>query len=77
MAEGNAYDKPGIYEIKVKGRLGKMWADWFDDFEIKLLDEETLLTGMVEDQAALHGILNKVRDIGLTLVSVRQSGVNQ
>jgi hypothetical protein len=76
MAEGNAYNKPGMYEIRVKGRLGNMWSDWFDEFEITLLKDETLLTGTVEDQAALHGVLNKVRDIGLTLISVRQAEVN-
>jgi len=72
MAEGNAYDKPGRYEVRVKGRLGKMWSDWFDGFEITLLKDETLLTGLVTDQAALYGLLNKVRDTGLTLLSVKQ-----
>ena len=72
MAEGNAYDKPGLYEIRVKGRLGMMWSDWFDGFEITLLKDETLLTGLVADQAALYGLLNKVRDTGLTLLSVKQ-----
>ena len=76
MAEGSSYDKPGVYEIRVKGRLGKMWSDWFEDFEISLLKDETILTGMVEDQAALHGVLNRVRDSGLTLVSITQVEVD-
>jgi hypothetical protein len=73
MDEGRTHDKSGIYEIRVEGRLGKMWADWFDGFEITRLKDETLLTGKVEDQAALHGVLNKVRDIGLTLISIKQT----
>jgi hypothetical protein len=77
MAEGSAYDKPGRYEIRVKGKLGKMWSDWFEGFEISLLKDDTLLTGMVEDQAALHGVLNKVRDIGLTLISIKQAEVDR
>jgi hypothetical protein len=77
MAEGNAYNKPGRYEIRVKGTLGNMWSDWFDEFEITLSQDETLLTGVVEDQAALHGVLNKVRDIGLTLISVKQAEVDR
>lgn len=74
MAEGNEYDQPGMYEIRVKGKLGKMWSDWFDDFEITANDEKTLLTGYVTDQAALHGLLNKIRDVGLTLLSINRIG---
>jgi hypothetical protein len=77
MAAGSGYDAPGVYEIRVKGRLGKMWSEWFDGFEITLIDEETLLKGQVIDQAALHGILAKVRDVGLILVSVRQADEDQ
>lgn len=77
MDEENAYDKPGRYEIRVKGILGKMWSDWFDGFEITLLEDETLLTGLVTDQAALHGLLAKVRDIGVTLLSIKQVEGNQ
>jgi hypothetical protein len=74
MAEGNEYDKPGRYEIRVKGKLGKMWSDWFDDFEISVEDDKTILSGQVVDQAALHGLLTKIRDIGLTLLSVERVG---
>ena len=60
-----------IYQIRLKGHLGREWTDWFDGFTITLDDDgETLLTGPVVDQAALHGLLKKVRDLGLPLLSV-------
>jgi len=72
MAEGNEYDKPGRYEIRVKGSLGDLWSDWFDDFDIRVENDKTVLSGLVTDQAALHGLLTKIRDIGLTLLSIQQ-----
>ena len=72
MAEGNEYDQPGRYEIRVKGKLGDMWSEWFDDFEIDVENDKTLLSGYVADQAALHGLINKIRDVGLTLLSIQQ-----
>ena len=64
--------QPTIYQIRVKGHLGSQWADWFGGLTVTLEDNgETLLTGPVEDQAALHGLLRKVRDLGIPLVSVR------
>jgi hypothetical protein len=60
-----------FYQITVKGHLDNRWADWFEGVTITLEDNgETLLTGPVVDQAALHGLLRKVRDLGLPLVSV-------
>jgi hypothetical protein len=60
-----------IYQIRVKGHLGRQWTDWFGSLTITLEDNgNTLLTGPVVDQAALHGMLRKVRDLGLPLVSV-------
>lgn len=60
-----------IYQIRVKGHLGRQWTDWFGSVTITLEDNgNTLLTGPVVDQAALHGMLRKVRDLGLPLVSV-------
>jgi hypothetical protein len=62
-----------IYEIKVEGHLGREWAEWFEGAALALQDTgETLLTCLVADQAALHGLLKKVRDLGLPLVSVNR-----
>ena len=62
---------PGLYEIRIKGHLDNRWADWFEGLTITLEDNgETLLTGPVVDQAALHGLLRKVRDLGMPLISV-------
>ncbi len=59
------------YEIRLKGHLEARWAEWFDGLAITLEDNgTTLLSGPLADQAALHGILKKVRDVGLTLLSV-------
>jgi len=64
-------DEPGRYEIRLTGHLDDRWADWFAGLTITWEDNgETLLTGPVADQAALHGLLRKVRDLGLPLVSV-------
>ena len=61
-----------VYEIRVKGQLGREWTDWFDGLAITPEESgETLLTGPVIDQAALHGLLRKVRDLGLPLLAVQ------
>ena len=63
--------QPLVYLIKIKGHLGREWADWFEGLTLTALDNgETLLTGPVVDQAALHGVLRKVRDLGIPLLSV-------
>ncbi len=65
------HDQPTAYQIRIKGHLGRQWADWFGGLTITLEDNgDTLLTGPVVDQAALHGLLRKVRDLGMPLVSV-------
>lgn len=59
------------YVIRVEGHLSPQWMDWFEGLTITLEDNgDTLLTGPVSDQAALHGLLKKVRDVGLSLISV-------
>jgi hypothetical protein len=64
-------DKPQIYQLRIKDHLDSRWTAWFEGLSITQ-DEggDSLLTGTVVDQAALHGLLKKVRDLGLTLVSV-------
>ena len=60
-----------IYQIRIKGHLDRKWADWFSGLSITSLENgETLLTGPLLDQAALHGLIRKVRDVSLPLVAV-------
>jgi hypothetical protein len=64
-------DKPIVYQIRLKGHLAPQWSAWFAGLKITLEDNgDTLLIGSVLDQAALHGLLKKVRDIGIPLISV-------
>ena len=63
--------QPLVYQIRIKGHLGREWADWFEGLTLTALDNgETLLTGPVVDQAALYGLLKKVRDVAMPLLSV-------
>ena len=65
------HDEPGLYEIRIKGHLDDKWAAWFGGLTLTREDNgETLLTGPVVDQAALHGLLRKVRDLAMPLLSV-------
>ena len=68
----NDLDQPMVYQIRIKGHLDRRWTEWFGNVTITLEDNgETLLTCPVADQAALYGLLRKVRDLGLPLISVR------
>ena len=68
---------PTIYEIRIKGHLGDRWADRFEGMTFTHeSDGSTLLCGPLVDQAALHGVLNGIRDLGLELVSVQQTSPN-
>ena len=70
--------QPAVYQIRLKGHLGSQWTDWFGGLTITLEDNgDTLLTGPVIDQAALHGLLKKVRDLGIPLLSVVQVQFNE
>ncbi|TMD91404.1 MAG: hypothetical protein E6I79_06200 [Chloroflexi bacterium] len=70
--------QPLVYQIRIKGHLGRDWTDWFGGLTITLEDNgETLLTGPVIDQAALHGVLKKVRDVGMPLLSVIEVQFNE
>ena len=69
--------QPTIYQIRVKSHLGSDWTDWFEGLTITLEEDgDTLLTGPVVDQAALHGLLKKVRDLGMPLVSLNPVQLN-
>jgi hypothetical protein len=70
--------KPVIYQIRITGHLGTQWSEWFDRMAIVLeTDGTTTLSGPVVDQAALHGLLVRVRDLGLELISVSQTEPEQ
>ena len=72
MSTGH-HDNPGRYEIRLKGHLDSRWTAWFDGLTLTQdSDGTTIIHGLVTDQAALHGLLQKVRDLGLPLVSVTQ-----
>jgi hypothetical protein len=62
---------PQYYEIRIKGHLDESWADWFDGLTLThQANGETILAGPLPDQGALHGLLNRVRDLGIQLISV-------
>ena len=65
--------EPPIYQIRLKGQLGSEWTDWFEGLTVTQdEDGDTLLVGPIVDQAALHGLLKRVRDLGMPLVSVNR-----
>ncbi len=67
-------NQPMVYQIRIKGHLRHQWTDWFEGLTISLEDSgDTLLTGPVVDQAALFGLLKKVRDLGMPLLSVHRN----
>jgi hypothetical protein len=70
--------QPQVYEIRIEGHLGQQWTAWFEGLTITEADNGvTLLTGPVADQAALHGLLKIVRDLGITLLSVNRIAPGQ
>ena len=69
-------DQPIVYQIKIGGHLSSQWTEWFEDLSItREADGVTLLTGPVVDQAALYGLLKKVRDLGMPLLAVNAQPV--
>ena len=66
---------PEYYEVKIKGHLDPRWSDWFSGMQLTHLEgNETLLSGLLPDQAALHGLLERIRDLNLTLIFVNCGG---
>jgi hypothetical protein len=73
MSKPTKRDEAAFYEIRVQGLLDESWSAWLGGLEVRpLASGETLLSGPIRDQAALHGLLNKIRDLGLPLVSLEK-----
>lgn len=68
----NGQGSPARYEIRIEGLLGRHWAAWFEGLDIDSDGTQTVISGLLADQPALHGMLAKIRDLGLCLVSVRR-----
>ena len=82
LSQGSGNAQPsragdGFFEIRVKGHLDNQWSDWLENLDMKLLDNgEMILSGVIPDQAALMGILNKLNRLNLTLLSVSEASKN-
>jgi hypothetical protein len=72
MTRPEKYHTPASYRIRLKGHLDDTWSEWFGDMDLFTEGEETILSGQVADQAALHGLFIRIRDLNLTLLSVEQ-----
>jgi hypothetical protein len=73
MSDKQPFDRPMVYRIRIKGHLDQYWSDWLEGVAINpQADGETMLCGLVSDQCALYGLLKKVHDMGLGLISVRR-----
>lgn len=72
MSKPIGLTQAAIYEIRVQGELDARWQSWFEGMTITIGDGETLLSGTVPDQAALHSLLQRIRDLGLPLIAVSQ-----
>jgi hypothetical protein len=72
MTNGYEFDQPTEYQIRLKGALDSSWSEWFDGFTITAQQDETTLIGEVRDQSALHGILAKINDLGLSIICVER-----
>jgi hypothetical protein len=77
MTNGREFDQTAEYQILLKGTLDLSWSEWFDGFAITVQGDETILIGIVCDQSALHGILAKINDLGLPLISVTRLTLGQ
>jgi hypothetical protein len=71
-------DRPRTFQIRIKGHLGQQWMDWFDGLTIALEEDgNTLISGLIVDQSALHGTLKRIRDLGMPLLSVSSDDSDQ
>jgi hypothetical protein len=68
---------PAHYEVRVEGVLDERWMSWFEGLQVKSEGKQTMISGPLTDQPALHGVLAKVRDLGLCLISVRRLGPDE
>lgn len=72
MEKQNIWFGSARYQIKVRGKLGDQWSDWFEGMTVKSEGAETIIDGEILDQPALHGILMRIRDLGLPLISIER-----
>ena len=73
MSKSVKRDEAAFYEIRVQGVLDESWSEWLGGLDVRPLDSgETVLTGPIRDQSALHGLLNKIRDLGLPLLCLEK-----
>ena len=77
MSNPHKYHSSKVYRIKLKGRLDHRWSEWFEQMAISTEGDKTFLTGPVADQSALHGLLIRIRDLNLTLLSVERTKPDQ
>lgn len=70
MVKQKKWNGPAIYQVRMIGRLGSQWTNWFEGLSIKCQGKTTILTGRIVDQSALHGLLAKIRDLGMPIISV-------
>lgn len=73
----NGSQSPARYQIRVEGILDQRWTAWFEGLQMTSEGQQTVISGLLPDQPALHGVLNKVRDLGLCLISVHRLGPDQ
>ena len=76
MTKQETWNGPAVYQIKAAGRLDSQWTDWFEGVAVESQGRMTVLTGRIIDQSALHGLLAKIRDLGMPIISVRRFEVD-
>lgn len=77
MTEHETWNGPALYQIKAVGRLVSQWTNWFEDLSVECRVKMTVISGRIIDQSALHGLLAKIRDLGMPIISVRSLDTDQ